>query len=258
MQAAIDPSLAWKLVAVPTWFMLLFLAERWRPAALPRLAEASWRRLLRNGALWSINTALSPLVILPFTAFAATKALTWRPLWWNGPTALFADLLLLDFLIYWWHRANHEVPFLWRFHAVHHLDRFLDTSSAVRFHFGEVVLSALARAVVIVVLAIPLAAVLLFEALVLMATMFHHSNLRLPPQLERALSLLVVTPSIHWVHHHRLRVDTDANYCTILSLWDPLFRSRSPGRRTPDMAIGVEGREETSILGLVAAPFRRA
>ncbi|HUH84743.1 MAG TPA: sterol desaturase family protein, partial [Stellaceae bacterium] len=67
---------------------------------------------------------------------------------------------------------------------------------------------------------------------------------------------VIVTPSIHWVHHHRLRADTDSNYCTILSLWDPLFRSRSPHRRTPDMAIGVEAQEEEPVLQLLVAPFR--
>ncbi|HEX7967120.1 MAG TPA: sterol desaturase family protein, partial [Stellaceae bacterium] len=188
--------------------------------------------------------------------YAAMHALGWRPAWWSGAGGLAADLLLLDFLIYWWHRANHVVPFLWRFHGVHHLDRFLDTSSAVRFHFGEVLLSALARAGVVVLLAIPLSSVLAFEALVLMAAMFHHSNLRLPSRLERALALVVVTPSIHWVHHHRVRADTDSNYCTILSLWDRLFASRSPHSRTLDMPIGVEAREEQTLLGLVAAPFR--
>ena len=107
--------------------------------------------------------------------------------------------------IYWWHRANHELPFLWRFHAVHHYDELLDTSSAVRFHFGEVALSALARAGVIVLLDLPLASVVLFEGLVLMAAIFHHSDARLPPAIERPLSRVIVTPSIHWVHHHARR-----------------------------------------------------
>jgi sterol desaturase/sphingolipid hydroxylase (fatty acid hydroxylase superfamily) len=148
------------------------------------------------------------------------------------------------------------VPFLWRFHGVHHLDRILDTTTAVRFHFGEVALSALARAVVILALAIPLASVLVFETLVLIAAIFHHSNLRLSRHFERALSRVIVTPSIHWVHHHRIRADTDSNYSTVLSLWDPLFRSRSRTPRTPDLEIGVEGREELPVLGLVAAPFK--
>jgi sterol desaturase/sphingolipid hydroxylase (fatty acid hydroxylase superfamily) len=257
MQPSIDTTLAWKGATITAWFALFFLAERFRPAAAARLAEQSWRRLARNLALWLVNTGLSPLVVLPVSAWAAAHALPWRPGWWTGATGLAIDLLLLDGFIYWWHRANHEVPLLWRFHRVHHFDRFLDTTTAVRFHFGEVLLSAVARAAVIVVLALPLASVLIFEALVLAATIFHHSNLRLPARLERVLALIVVTPSIHWVHHHRRRVDTDANYSTVLSLWDRLFRSRAPGRRTPDMAIGVEGEEERPLPGLVTAPFGR-
>jgi sterol desaturase/sphingolipid hydroxylase (fatty acid hydroxylase superfamily) len=256
MQVGVDQLLAWKGAVVAAWFALLFVAERWRPAVVPHLAEPPWRRLVRNAVLWGVNALLSPLVVVPVSAYAAAHALPWRPLWWGGPGGLVADLLLLDFLIYWWHRANHVVPLLWRFHAVHHYDRFLDTTSAVRFHFGEVLLSAAARAAVIVLLAIPLSSVLAFEALVLIAALFHHSNLRLPAALERALSRLVVTPSIHWVHHHRVRADTDSNYSAILSVWDPLFASRSPHRRMPDMAIGVEAREERPLPGLLVAPFR--
>lgn len=249
--------LAWKGAAVLAWLALLFLAERALPAAAPAPDTGSpWARLGRNAALWGANTGLSVLVVVPITAWASLHALAWRPAWWAGPWGLVADLLILDGLIYWWHRANHRVPLLWRFHGVHHLDRFLDTTTAVRFHFGEVLLSALARAGVVIALAIPLGSVLIFETLVLMAAIFHHSNLRLAPALERVLARVIVTPSIHWVHHHRVQGDTDSNYSTILSLWDPLFRSRSPTRRTPDLAIGVEGREEQPLLGLIAAPFR--
>jgi sterol desaturase/sphingolipid hydroxylase (fatty acid hydroxylase superfamily) len=256
MQAATEQLLAWKGAAVGLWFLALFALERWRPAARPHLAEPGWRRLARNAALWAGNAVLSPLVVVPVSVLAAGAAPRWRPLWWSGAGGLLLDLVLLDCLIYWWHRANHVVPLLWRFHAVHHLDRFLDTTSAVRFHAGEVLLSALARAGAIALLALPLSSVLVFETLVLMAAMFHHSNLRLPAALERALSLVMVTPSIHWVHHHRRRIDTDSNYCTILSLWDRLFASRSRHHRAPDMPIGVEGREEEGVLRLLAAPFR--
>jgi sterol desaturase/sphingolipid hydroxylase (fatty acid hydroxylase superfamily) len=244
-------------MAVLLWLAAVFAAERLAPAApFPIKAVRPGVRLLGNGVLWMINAGLSVAVVVPVTAWATGAALNWRPLWWSGWGGLAVDLLILDGLIYWWHRANHVVPFLWRFHSVHHLDRTLDSTTALRFHFGEVTLSAAARAVVVLALAIPLASVLVFETLLLLATIFHHSNLRLPPWLERTLSRAVVTPSIHWVHHHRLRRDTDSNYSTVLSLWDPLFRSRSKTRRTPDLEIGVEGREEEPVLGLIAAPFR--
>jgi sterol desaturase/sphingolipid hydroxylase (fatty acid hydroxylase superfamily) len=264
--------LALKAVAVIAWIAALFAAERVWPAAprpdparerwpvsLAALTAGGWARLGRNLAFWLINTALSPLVVLPLTAWAADRGagLDLRPAWWSGGWGLAADLLLLDVLIYWWHRANHVVPFLWRFHAVHHLDGFLDTTTALRFHFGEVLLSALARAAVVVLLGFPFASVLAFEALVLAATVFHHSNVRLPPGLERALAWVVVTPSIHWVHHHAVRRDTDSNYATVLSMWDRLFGSRSAARRSLAMPIGVEGQGEEGLAALVGRPFRR-
>jgi sterol desaturase/sphingolipid hydroxylase (fatty acid hydroxylase superfamily) len=176
-------------------------------------------------------------------------------MWWSGWPGLVLDLLLLDCWIYWWHRANHVVPVLWRFHEVHHLDGFLDASSALRFHFGEVLLSALVRVGVILLLGVPLLSVVVFETLLALSAMFHHSNLRLPPRLERALSYVIVTPSIHWVHHHAIRRDTDSNYSALLSLWDRLFVSRSATRRSPDMPIGVEGLSDKGLAQLVARPF---
>ena len=255
---------AGKALAVGGWFALLLLAERLWPAAVvpgpARLPGPGWRRLARNGGLWLCNVGLSLAIVLPLTQLAASAwpALGgWRPDWWSGTAGLLLDLLLLDFLIYWWHRANHVVPLLWRFHEVHHRDEFLDASSAVRFHFGEVALSALARAAIMVPLGLSLESILVFETLVLIAAIFHHSNLRLPRRLERALSWLVVTPSIHWVHHHAVRADTDSNYATILSLWDRLFASRSATARTPDMRIGVQGLGELDLPHLLALPFRR-
>ena len=231
----------------------LFLAER----LLPAVSQTSgWKRLARNLAFWGGNALLSLAVVVPVTVYAAQHGLGWRPAWWSGVPGLALDLLLLDCWIYGWHRANHVVPFLWRFHQVHHRDQALDVSTAVRFHPGEVLLSALVRAPVIVLLGMPLESVLIFEALVLMAAAFQHSNLRLPSWLERGLSWIIVTPGIHWVHHHDRRSDTDSNYATILSVWDWLFGSRSSTQRTPTMTLGVEGEAELPLGRLAILPFR--
>jgi len=251
--------LAYKGIAVGLWLAIFFAAERLKPAAPFPLGEGSLgRRVLRNGGLAAINLALSPLIVLPITAFAAGHGLAWRPGWWRGGPGLGLDLLLLDLLIYWWHRWNHEWRFLWRFHGVHHLDRFLDSTSALRFHFGEVLLSALARALIILLIGFPLSSILIFETLVLTAAIFHHADLRIPSAVETALSRLVITPSIHWVHHHRRRADTDSNYGTIFSFWDRLFATSNPTRRRMDMEIGMEGEEEQAIAGLLLRPFRAA
>ena len=249
-----------KTVAVLGWFVILFVAERLRPAdvtgkPLHTATTTGLARMGRNAALWAINTAMAPLIVVPITVLAADHTL-WRPFWWGGPLGLALDILLFDFLIYWWHRANHEFPFLWRFHSVHHFDATLDTTTAVRFHFGEVALAALARAGVIVLIGFPLVSVFTFEALILIASLFHHSNVRFPVKLEAALSRIFITPSIHWVHHHAIKSDTDSNYGTIFSFWDPLFATRSKTRRQSGMPIGVQGGHEQGLGALLLHPFK--
>ena len=127
----------------------------------------------------------------------------------------------------------------------------------MRFHFGEVALSAVPRAGVIVLLDVPFASVALFESLVLVGTIFHHSDARLPSDLERALSRVIVTPAIHWVHHHAVRADTDSNYGTLFSFWDRLFGTLSITRRVSGMPIGVERQHDRPLWRLLLAPFLR-
>jgi sterol desaturase/sphingolipid hydroxylase (fatty acid hydroxylase superfamily) len=261
---SIETLLAGKAFVIAGALALFFVWERLWPAVenplllrIGRATAAGWRRLARNLGLFGFTLLLSPLVVVPITAWANAHGLGLRPPWWGGWPGLVADVLLLDFWIYWWHRANHEVGILWRFHSVHHFDELLDSTTALRFHFGEVFLSALARAPVIILLGMPLASVITFEALLMVATIFHHSDARLPHRLEAALARVVITPSIHWVHHHKVRADTDSNYGTIFSFWDPLFRSRSRTRRWREMPIGVEGAHERPLLRLITAPFER-
>jgi len=259
MESAVETLLAWKAVVLGVWLALLFVGERLLPAAPePRPDDrlGRWSRVFSNAALFGLNGLLSVAVVVPVSAWASTHALGWRPIWWSGWTGLAMDLLILDFAIYWWHRANHVFQPLWRFHEVHHLDQFLDTTTAVRFHFGEVFLSACLRAVVIILCGIPLASVLVFETMVLLMALFNHSNLRLPAWLERPLSWVLVTPSIHWVHHHAVRRDTDSNYGNTLSVWDRLFGSLSPTVRWPEMPIGVERMGPKTLGNLLIRPFR--
>ena len=254
--------LAAKGAIVAGWIVLALVLEQWRPAAPPPIHlagyGAAWfRRWGRNFGFFILNAALSTLFVLPVTIWAAFHAPWSRPDLVPDWAWLPLDVVLLDFWIYWWHRANHEWPFLWRFHEVHHRDRHLDASTAVRFHFGEVALSAGVRALVIMAFAIPLTSVVLFEILVIVASVFHHANWRIPPVLERALAHVIITPSRHWVHHHRVRADTDSTYGTIFSFWDPLLGSTTPTQRRLLMPLGVEGKEELPLVGLIGRPTQR-
>jgi sterol desaturase/sphingolipid hydroxylase (fatty acid hydroxylase superfamily) len=264
MQLSLETALALKSALVLVFFIVFATAERWRPAVdspllvrLGRSSRAAWRRLSRNAGLFGLNALLSPLIVLPITYWAAGFSLGLRPAFLDGWLGFAVDILLLDLWIYWWHRANHEFPILWRFHQVHHLDELLDTTSAVRFHFGEVVLSALVRALVIIVFDIGLVAVVVFEALVLASAIFHHSDATIPAALERRLAKVIITPSIHWVHHHAIRADTDSNYGTLFSFWDRVFASKSATERFPSMKIGVERMRDRPFVRLLVAPFGR-
>jgi sterol desaturase/sphingolipid hydroxylase (fatty acid hydroxylase superfamily) len=246
----IEALLSAKIAIIGVWFVVLAAGERLAPAAPRPGGEA---RLVRNLSLWAANTLMNPFITVPIGVAAASFQLWTRPEFgWGG---LILDLVVLDLWTYAWHRANHEWPLLWRFHRVHHLDRFLDTTSAVRFHPGEVLISALARAPLIVLADIPILSLLVFDALVLIGALFHHSNVRLPAKLEALLRVFIVTPSHHWVHHHTAHADTNSNYGTLLTVWDRALRSWSPRARTPDMAIGAGDALDAPLLKLAIVPF---
>ena len=247
-----------KLVFAGGFFLALFIVERVAAAATPPKSKA---RLFRNFGLWALILLLSPLIVAPMTALGANALLWERPEAWSQGAAfaatLAADLILLDLWAYWLHRAYHVVPVLSRFHRVHHLDEFLDTTSAFRFHIGEVVFSAAVRLIPIALLAVPLTHVVVFETLLLAAAIFHHSNVRLPARVEALLSRFIVTPSIHWVHHHAVTADTNSNYAAIFSIWDHIFATRSRTHRTLQMKIGLEAIEDKPLLRLILSPLMR-
>jgi sterol desaturase/sphingolipid hydroxylase (fatty acid hydroxylase superfamily) len=245
----------YKGAIILTFLLLFFILGRLFP--FTKVSQA-FSRIANNLVLSGCNVFLSTLIVIPIAAFASNHSLNWRPDWLHGWIAVIFDLALLDCWIYWLHRAQHAVPIFWRFHEVHHLDETLDASTALRFHFGEVFISSLMRLPVIMLLAIPLPNIIWFETMVAMAAIFHHSNLRFPQGFERALSSIIVTPAIHWVHHHAIRADTDSNYAVFFSVWDRLFDSQSLTIRTADLVIGVEGKRDQNLLTLLAWPVLRS
>lgn len=247
--------LEYKGIAILSVFLALFILERLKPSSL-NIVAIPFKRVLKNLFFWPINIGLSFAIILP-VSLAATQFHFWeRPEWMAGVGGLIITLLILDLFIYGWHRAVHEIPFLWKFHEVHHMDEHLDTTSAIRFHFGEIFFATFARALVIIVFSIPFSSIVVFEVLVFVSSLFHHSNIKLPKSVERMISKIIVTPSLHWVHHHAIRKDTDSNYGTVLSIWDRIFKTKSKTERFDDMPIGVEGLKDKAFSKLVVRPFK--
>ena len=238
------------VLALVTWWVW----ERQRPA-FPWGADQA--RIGRNFLLGLVGLGTTFLVVTPVSLGAAEIGPGWRqawPLWLR----LCTDLLLLEFFIYWWHRANHEVPFLWRFHRVHHYDEFLDVTSALRFHPGEVILSACLRGSYVLATDISVPSILLFDSLVIIAAGFHHSNVRLPQALDARLRRVVVSPHHHRIHHIPERQYTDSNYGTLFSFWDRLFGSfrEAPATWASGGTYGVEGAEDQPFSALMIDPLR--
>jgi len=175
------------------------------------------------------------------------------PLWLHACTAV----LVLDIWTYWWHRANHLIPLLWRFHRMHHSDPWMDVTSARRFHPGEIVLSSLLRVPLIALLGIHLWELVLYELLMGIIVDFHHANIALPEPVDRLLRTVIVTPAMHKVHHSRVRAETDSNYTSLLSVWDRIFGSFRLRPEPSAIRIGLDGWSGAShqtLPGMLATP----
>jgi len=141
------------------------------------------------------------------------------PAWLTFLITIFA----LDLVSYLWHRANHVIPLLWRFHQVHHSDSAFTVSTALRFHPGELLLSLPLRLAAVVALGAAPATVVAFEILFTIANLLEHGDIDLPRRFERAVGRVCITPSLHRLHHSRDWTRLNTNFGTIFALWDRLF-----------------------------------
>ena len=168
-------------------------------------------------------------------------------------------VVLMDYTLYVWHVLTHRVPALWRFHAVHHVDRDLDASTALRFHAGELLLSVPWRVAQVRLIGVSSTALATWQTLLLLSIMFHHSNVRLPVALERVLARVVVTPRLHGIHHSVRRDETDSNWSSGLTLWDWLHGTLCTDVPQDAIEIGAPGyaaSDDDSLPRLLALPFQ--
>jgi len=168
-------------------------------------------------------------------------------------------VLLLDYTLWWWHWLNHRVDLFWRFHLVHHVDRDMDASTAIRFHVGEMSLSVLYRMAQVRLLGIDGRAMSLWQSMLMISTFFHHSNLRLSPASERLLVRFLVTPRMHGIHHSDYRRETDSNWSSLFSVWDYLHGTMRLDIPQQAVTIGVPAYQTEASVTLpriVRLPFQ--
>lgn len=229
------------------------------------LTQNKSKRWFNNTALVILDT-LTVKVLLPFGAvgvaiWAEEKQLGLFNMFEFGSfLSLIAAFILLDLIIYWQHRLFHKVPLLWRLHQVHHADRDIDVSTALRFHPLEILLSIFIKFAAVILLGAPVLAVILFEVILNGMAMFNHGNIKLPKSLDALLRTVVVTPDMHRVHHSILKHETNSNYGFNISLWDRIFHSyhAQPDMGHQHMTIGLAQHQHQpthSILWMLTLPF---
>jgi sterol desaturase/sphingolipid hydroxylase (fatty acid hydroxylase superfamily) len=179
------------------------------------------------------------------------------PLW----ASIVAGVIALDLVIYIQHVVFHHVPLLWRVHRMHHADLDIDVTTGVRFHPLEILLSLAIKIAAVAVLGVPPVAVLIFEVLLNATAMLNHSNVALPPRLDRLARWIVVTPQMHQVHHSIKRAETDSNFGFNLPWWDRLFGTYrdKPAAGEQGIVIGLpifRDIAELTIVRLLTQPFR--
>lgn len=180
---------------------------------------------------------------------------------WQLPLALEALLvfLLLDGWRYWEHRIFHEIPLFWRAHLVHHSDTSIDITTAQRHHPIEGLLAVCTSLLVLFALGFSAQSLAIYIAIATLSAFFTHANIRLPEGIDRTLRLLLVTPSVHAIHHSDSQPQTDSNYGTVLTVWDRLFGTYSDPATTriPNFGLSYFNRPaDTALTPVLLQPFQ--
>ena len=235
---------------------LAVAVQRFRPH---RAIAGSWRA---NSGLWALNAVVLGAVC---TGCACTVS-RWVSVGGIGllnqasvsaGVAIPVSVLGMDLVSYLWHRANHRVPLLWRFHQAHHSDLHYTVTTALRFHPGELLLALPLRLLAVAILGVPIFGVIVFELIFAFANFCQHGNIDLPLQCERTLGRVFITPALHRRHHSRELQLLNTNYGTIFSFWDRLLGSYGENRSDVRVDTGLPGIEGAlGTLGILALPAR--
>lgn len=171
-------------------------------------------------------------------------------------------VLFLDLIgAYLPHYVQHKVKFLWKIHLVHHSDHKVDTTTANRHHPFESVVRYLFTLLGVTLLGANMGLVFLYQSLSVVLSQFNHANINISPKIDKFLSLFIVTPNMHKVHHHYVMPYTDSNYGNIFSFWDRLFgtfKSLNPSKIIYGVDTFFNEKENESIKSLLLRPFEES
>lgn len=205
-----------------------------------------------NVGLFVFNSIVISLLSAAPLLMVADRYSNWGMLNYisNPASKALLSFLLLDLMLYCWHRTSHSFDGLWMFHKVHHNDPYLNVSTAFRLHIVELLIITMLKAAYIVLFGVDKAMVLTNEALLTMFIMFHHSNIAFYG--EKRLGLVIIVPSLHRAHHSTERNEHDNNYGAVFSIWDRLFGTLI---ECEPAEIGIKNSSPQTVFGLVKFGF---
>lgn len=251
-----------RAILIGTWMAGLIWFEKRR--ALRSVHRNKLRRDVRNLAIaapaGAVMQALDMPVALRVAELAQQKGWGILPsLRLPRAVSTVAGILLLDYTLYWWHYLTHRVPVLWRFHQVHHVDREMDATTAIRFHFGEIAVSVAFRAAQVAAIGPSPMAVAAWQVFLFLCILFHHSNVRLPVAFERILARFIVTPRLHGIHHSIAPQEVNSNWSSGLTVWDWLHSTLRTEVPQAALTLGVPGfLNGMTAVEALAMPFHIA
>jgi len=218
--------------------------DGWAADAATGLANGLLLYLVLLGSLAGIDAAAAS--VLPhLRAWVAARPLA---------VQTFAAIVVGDLGVYGAHRLQHTVPWLWRFHAIHHSAREMDWLIALRFHAVDLLMSRLASLGLLVALNVAPSAIASFVLVFAWQSWLAHANVRVT---YGPLRWVIVSPEFHHWHHSADRDAYNRNYANMLAFWDVAFGTAYlPIGRTPDR-FGIDERVPGGFAGRFFFPFRR-
>jgi sterol desaturase/sphingolipid hydroxylase (fatty acid hydroxylase superfamily) len=146
---------------------------------------------------------------------------------------LILQVLFIDLAMYWWHRINHIIPLFWRFHKFHHGDEQMNSTTTLRFHPVEQLLSSIMKLALFPLLGLDATGILIYGFLFFPVILIHHSNINVSEKADHIYRKVFVSPFMHRTHHSRIKKETDSNYGSVFPFWDQLFKSYTKKASAP-------------------------
>jgi sterol desaturase/sphingolipid hydroxylase (fatty acid hydroxylase superfamily) len=218
----------------------------------------------------NIFFTLTTIIVNFSMAFILLKASDWvtaneygllhiitLPLW----AKLIVGLLLMDLIAAWFiHWIEHRVPWMWKFHVIHHSDQHVDTTTANRHHPGESVFRFVFTTLSVILIGAPIWLIFVYQTMSVVLTQFNHANITMPAKLDLFISYVFCTPNMHRVHHHYRQPYSDTNYGNIFSFWDRMFGTyalvdNSQLKYGVDTYMGVP--ESNDLWTMLKIPFQK-